>query len=1271
MLILKRRPHRNSQRDIPILHGSWRQLRPAEQQTPEVVSGASDDVNDPRTPSAGYVGSRAKYYFSRDERNTPKIYIEYYGRRARGPMHPSNVSHSHPHSLSRATRGQSEISYGSRPSSRDSSSRAFESDGSPCFTAASSFRSSTAQTFESSPGPQYGSLSRTYDSEPAHIVDPVPRETNAQAGPSKLPVGTPSPPEPEVNRNPPVESNWRDYTSVNPQTQQYMCLWKNVNDQGVESTCGYRAKKHLVKRHIESVHLHIKLLACPEPGCEKSFSQQTNLNTHINTHTKESPHKCLYKGCNLSFGDPARRHRHMKKKHNHVPSRRRTQGDRDDEWTPEGTIPPPEIPLGDVNAGSREHPNEESYGAVIDDDTDSDDSSVVRVSENDVLSIHSTEAEFLQDHSPDHATPGSDSETEEFCTSWTGGVSHDFCESDDSDEEWKDDEGTDGSEWESSDSEGDGMEVHGLEDDELLASLQEELKRELASLSKPTPYEEVMRTTGNSKHWENAESQRGLGYFQVGHSARTKREHAKKARDKEKENEKSRNSASAALMRNFFARQPLPPTELTPTNRAGSNSDAGVGISTESQDSSSESRIFTGYVSDESESGDELDDEANIEESEDSTHSPESRVGRLSSVGEEEEPAASTPDGSNTGSPHPDTVTATRDRPASPGHIDLFIHLAPPPLKRQRLEVPYREARKQKMQEHRNELTTALTIIDKRIKSAKTEFEAGTHGLQARRASCIRSHLHMVLHNGRTAKEASECAAESHGLARRWGGRMVRKWVRDWVDQRDLPNSLRGKHPKTFSLLDDPAIRAEMRSFVRSNKWSMSPAKLAEFSEEKMVPAAARQYLTHIVKEEIPQGLKKYLELELFPHIHLKPARGVSLRTARRWLHREGFRFLEHKKSLYFDGHERPDVVKYRQAIFLPAMERLQRRLVKYEVGDVSKLKPELPANYVERRLVLVAHDEMTAQANDGRKKSWVLDGEHALKKKGAGRGMHQSDVICSTVGWVEGASQSMEYGKNYEGYWNGEMFVKQLKTKIIPALEAAHGPGDQFLIIVDNSQGHSAYAEDTLLVQRMNMRPGGQQARMRDGWYERDGRRITQPMVFPDDHAEHPGAAKGMKQVLLERGLWTRGLLMKCKKCDSDAVTCCAQRILELQPDFEEQRSLVQEVIEAAGHMCLFLPKYHCELNPIEFFWGVVKRFLRENCDYTFNTLRENLPKALASVGVELIRKWEHRMVRWMEAYRSGLSAKDAQFQVKAFGTKRYKSHRRIPETVATLFDA
>ena len=104
--------------------------------------------------------------------------------------------------------------------------------------------------------------------------------------------------------------------------------------------------------------------------------------------------------------------------------------------------------------------------------------------------------------------------------------------------------------------------------------------------------------------------------------------------------------------------------------------------------------------------------------------------------------------------------------------------------------------------------------------------------------------------------------------------------------------------------------------------------------------------------------------------------------------------------------------------------------MVEYKIGEVEieVIKQLLPG---QRRIVLVVHDELTMQANDGEKEGWVLEGEQPLKKKGARRGLHQSDVICLTYGWLKGASVTMEYGKNYEGYCTGELFVKQVSDII------------------------------------------------------------------------------------------------------------------------------------------------------------------------------------------------------------------------------------------------
>ena len=44
--------------------------------------------------------------------------------------------------------------------------------------------------------------------------------------------------------------------------------------------------------------------------------------------------------------------------------------------------------------------------------------------------------------------------------------------------------------------------------------------------------------------------------------------------------------------------------------------------------------------------------------------------------------------------------------------------------------------------------------------------------------------------------------------------------------------------------------------------------------------------------------------------------------------------------------------------------------------------------------------------------------------------------------------------------------------------------------------------------------------------------------------------------------------------------------------------------------------------------------------------------------------------MKRWMAAYSGGLDAKDAERQVREYGTRKYKSHRRVPERVARALD-
>ena len=79
-------------------------------------------------------------------------------------------------------------------------------------------------------------------------------------------------------------------------------------------------------------------------------------------------------------------------------------------------------------------------------------------------------------------------------------------------------------------------------------------------------------------------------------------------------------------------------------------------------------------------------------------------------------------------------------------------------------------------------------------------------------------------------------------------------------------------------------------------------------------------------------------------------------------------------------------------------------------------------------------------------------------------------------------------------------------------------------------------------------------------------------------------GENKGLKTVLEERGFDVKGLRTKCKPvCAVDGQKCCMARLLSQQEDFKIQTSLLETLIRESGHYCIFLPEFHCELNPIE----------------------------------------------------------------------------------------
>ena len=115
------------------------------------------------------------------------------------------------------------------------------------------------------------------------------------------------------------------------------------------------------------------------------------------------------------------------------------------------------------------------------------------------------------------------------------------------------------------------------------------------------------------------------------------------------------------------------------------------------------------------------------------------------------------------------------------------------------------------------------------------------------------------------------------------------------------------------------------------------------------------------------------------------------------------------------------------------------------------------------------------------------------------------------------------------------------------------------------------------------------------------------------------------------------------------------------------EQESAIASVIKGRGHKCLFLPKFHCELNPgpIEMYWGYGKTRYREVQKSTFEEAKKQVPIALDACQTETLRRFCNRSFRFMDAYRKGLPIKAA-----AWCVKKQKGHRTISEGVMKEFD-
>jgi hypothetical protein len=220
-----------------------------------------------------------------------------------------------------------------------------------------------------------------------------------------------------------------------------------------------------------------------------------------------------------------------------------------------------------------------------------------------------------------------------------------------------------------------------------------------------------------------------------------------------------------------------------------------------------------------------------------------------------------------------------------------------------------------------------------------------------------------------------------------------------------------------------------------------------------------------------------------------------------------------------------------------------------------------------------------------------LRDDEVLLQRKSRGRLIHVSDFVNEATGRlvlrnqageiIEDAREIIYPGANGDAWWEHEQLLSQVK-RAIKIFETAH-PDCVALFIFDQSSAHASLGPDALRAFKMNKSNGGKQRKQHDTVIP-ESNPVSQHRGKPQKMTTESGEAKGLQQVLQERGFDVSGMRSKCKPvCPWENDRCCMARLLSKQDDFAMQESLLETLICGAGHECIFLPKFHCELNPIE----------------------------------------------------------------------------------------
>ena len=223
---------------------------------------------------------------------------------------------------------------------------------------------------------------------------------------------------------------------------------------------------------------------------------------------------------------------------------------------------------------------------------------------------------------------------------------------------------------------------------------------------------------------------------------------------------------------------------------------------------------------------------------------------------------------------------------------------------------------------------------------------------------------------GRVSQDAYNEAAKSvytpNGKPVSW--QTVRQWLtRFCAAGGKLHLDMRGRKPSTESYLSDNDVKEQAVAWLREQLRLM---RAKNIDSPPLTVSTFHRFCNSTL-----------LAPKMANDSRMKP---ISAQTALNWLHALGFGYKSHTKSIYFDGHERDDVVRDRmeKIATLKALDEVSVTFIGKNCDEARwpLLHPGEPV------VVRVSQDESAYHSNDDCKSEWAEEGKGlSIKQKSRG----------------------------------------------------------------------------------------------------------------------------------------------------------------------------------------------------------------------------------------------------------------------------------------------